>query len=166
MAETVQVHGLKELGERLRALPKEISGKSGGPLLAALRKMGREIQAEAKERVHVDTGTLRENIIVTRARDPKALGGTEAVHVTVRYKAKAYKDSKGNRKQGRVGEEYKDYGPLFYARFLEFGTEHAPAYPFMRPAFESKKAELPEMFKTELSAAIDRAVRKLNRGRL
>lgn len=166
MAETAQVHGLKELGERLRALPKEISGKNGGPLLAALRKMGRAIQQEAQARVPVDTGTLRENIIVTRERDPKGMGATEAVHVTVRYKAKAYKNNKGNRRKGRVGENYKDYGPLFYARFLEFGTEHAPAYPFMRPAFESQKSELPEMFKTELSAAIDRAVRKLNRGRL
>jgi len=161
---TVEIRGLKELGERLKALPNEIAGKNGGPLLAALRKMGREIQADAKRRVPVDTGTLRENIIVTRDRDPKKYGMTEVVHVTVRYKAKGYKDNKGNRRSKRVGKKYRDYGPLFYAKFLEFGTVKDPqGKPFMRPAFEGQKAGLPEMFKKELTAAIDRAVRKLNR---
>ncbi len=162
MASTVQIHGLKEIGERLKALPKEIAGKNGGPLAAALRKMGRVIQADAKGLVPVDTGTLRENIIVTRERDPKAFGATEVVHVTVRAKAKAYKDNKKNRKASKVGENYQDYGPLYYARFLEFGTVRASPHPFMRPAFEQAKARLPEIFRSELSAAIDRAVRRLN----
>lgn len=160
---TVQVHGLKELGERLKALPAEIAGKNGGPLLAALRKMGREIQQEAQQRVPVDTGTLRENIIVTRSRNPQAVGMTEAVQVTVRYKARKYKDNKKNRRKKQVGEEYRDDGPLFYAKFLEFGTVKMQPHPFMRPAFEAKKSALPEMFKKELSAAIDRAVMKLRK---
>ncbi|WP_440221833.1 HK97-gp10 family putative phage morphogenesis protein [Dokdonella sp. MW10] len=164
MASTVQVHGLKELGARLRALPKEIAGKNGGPLLSALRKMGGEIQKAAQQRVPVDTGTLRENIIVTRDRAPQKVGMTEVVHVTVRFKAKAYRDNKKNRRKARVGAEYKDHGRLFYAKFLEFGTINAPPHPFMRPAFEETKPRMPEMFRTELSAAIARAVRKLNRG--
>ena len=38
MADQVEIQGLRELGIALKALPKEISGKSGGPLLKALRK--------------------------------------------------------------------------------------------------------------------------------
>lgn len=162
---TVQIHGLRELGERLKALPGEIASKNGGPLLAALRKMGREIQKDAQQLVPVDTGTLRENIIVTRDRDPQSLGMTEAVHVTVRYKARAYRDNKKNRKAKKVGEEYQDHGPLYYAKFLEFGTVRAAPHPFMRPAFEGAQARLPEMFQKELSAAIERAVQKMRRRR-
>lgn len=164
MAEIQNIEGLRELGERLKALPKEISGKSGGPLLKALRKMGRVIQGRAKNRVRRKTGTLADNIIVTRDKYARRKGMTEGVQVTVRYKAKGYKDNARNRRSGRVGGTYKNYGPLFYAKFLEFGTSKMPAYPFMRPAFEESKGDLGSIFRTELSAAIDSAVNKLNKG--
>lgn len=164
MAETQNIEGLRELGERLKALPKEISGKSGGPLLKALRRMGKVIQGRAKDRVRVKSGTLRDNIVVVRDKRARRKGATEGVEVTVRYKAKGYKDNARNRRTGRVGGTYKNYGPLFYAKFLEFGTSKMPAYPFMRPAFEGSKNELGGIFKAELTKAIDDAVRKLNKG--
>jgi HK97 gp10 family phage protein len=166
MAEVRNVEGLRELGRRLKALPKEISGKNGGPLLKALRRMGAVIQKDAQARVAVKTGTLRDNIIVTRKRKQDLRPGEEGVEVTVRAKAKKFADNARNRKSGRVGGEYKSYGPLFYARFLEFGTSHQPATPFLTPAFESAKGTLPEMFRNALSKSIDEAVRKLARKQL
>lgn len=163
MTGTIQIHGLKEVGERLLALPKEISGKNGGPLLKAIRKMGKVVQASAIAKVHKKSGTLAQNIIVTRERHPEKDGANEEIHVTVRYKATGYKDNAANRRKGRVGGTYKNYGPLFYARFLEFGTSKMPAYPFLRPAFEEAKARLGDIFRNELSAAIDAAVKKLSR---
>lgn len=160
MAETIRIEGLEEVRKRLLALPREISGKNGGPLLAALRKMGRVIQADAKARVRKKSGTLADNIIVVRKKNQ--FTGTEEVNVTVRAKATKFKDNKANRRKGRVGGLYKAYGPLFYARFLEFGTSKMPAYPFLRPAFESHKGQLGDIFRNELSAAIDLAVRRLN----
>lgn len=161
--ETVKVHGIDELRRRLEALPREIAGKNGGPLLAALRKMGRKVQGDAKRIVRKKSGTLADNIIVVRSKDPRRVNATEAVRVTIRYKAKKYKDTKANRKAGRVGGKYKELGPLFYARFLEFGTSRQPAYPFMIPAFDMNKNDMPNIFKTELGAAIDRAVKKLSK---
>lgn len=158
MASRVEVTGLKELQARLLALPKEIGDK---PLKAALRKVGRVVQASAKNRVRRRTGALADNIIVARMRGlPK---GEEAVQVTIRAKARKYKDTKANRRKGRVGGEYADVGPLFYARFLEFGTSQMRAYPFLRPAFEMHKAALPEIFRRELFLAIEAAVLKMQR---
>lgn len=162
MAETVRIDGLKEIGARLRALPDEITKKgSGGPLLLALRRMGAKIAKDAKSRVAVDTGTLRDNIITPRLPKKRRKDGEEGVEVTVRFKAKKYKDSARNRRLGRVGGEYNNNGPLFYARFLEFGTSRQQARPFLTSAFEAAKPELPQMFATEMTRAIDEAVKKL-----
>lgn len=151
----VEVVGLKELNARLLALPAEIGNK---PLKAALRKVGRVVQKAAQNRVRRRTGALADNIIVARVRRlPK---GEEAVQVTIRARAKRYKDNARNRRSGRVGGEYANVGPLFYARFLEFGTSNMRPYPFLRPAFEGTKTELPEMLRTELALAIDRYVAK------
>ena len=160
--EVVQIHGLKELGQKLNAITGQLTNKGGGgPLLLALRRMGAKIQKEAKSRVPVDTGTLKDNIIVTRIKKSDRVNGQEGVQVTVRAKAKKYVDNARNRKSGRVGGEYNSYGPLFYARFLEFGTSKYGATPFLTPAFESSKGELPGMFQRELTRAIDEAVTKL-----
>lgn len=167
---TVEVHGLKELGERLKALPKEIASARGGPLRVALAKVARAIRDEAKARAPVKTGNLRDNIILVRNRDPKSMGATEAYHVTVRSRTskktdtRKYANTRRNRRLNRVGQEYKAQSPLFYARFQEFGTSHQAARPFLRPAFESMKGQLGTMFRDELSVAIERAVRKIGRG--
>lgn len=157
----VRIEGLREIGLRLKALPKEISGKNGGPLLKALRRMGVVIQKSAKAKVPVKTGALRDNIIVVRKDKRRLRPGEEGVDVTVRYRFKTYVDSRGNRKKNRVGAQYKVHGPLFYARFIEFGTSKMQAKPFLRPAYEEAKGALPEIFRKELTAAIDQAVRKL-----
>lgn len=164
MAEYVKITGLKELGVALRALPPELS-RTGGPLVKALRKMGRDVQARAKTLVRRKSGTLAENIIVTRTKDPKKYHATQAIEVTVRYKAAKKKDNTKNRRANSVGDFYKNYGPLFYAKFLEFGTSHQPAYPFMIPAFQASQAQLPQIFKAELANEIDKAVSKLYRQR-
>lgn len=166
MAQRIEVMGLRELNARLMALPAEIGNK---PLKAALRKVGRVVQKTAKDKVSRKTGALADNIIVARIR--KLPKGEEAVQVTIRARAKKYKDNARNRRTGRVGGAYADVGPLFYARWLEFGTKDRkhkngksvgpmPPYPFLRPAFEQNKSELPGMLRTELSVAIDRYVAK------
>lgn len=164
MAEIVKVEGLQDIIARLDALPGELTAKgAGGPLLVTLRRMGAKIAKDAQSRVPVKTGTLRDNIIASRAPKKRRKNGEEAVEVTVRYKAKKYADNARNRRLGRVGGEYKNNGPLFYARFLEFGTSKMPAKPFMTAAFEANKGALPSMFAKEMSRAIDEAVKKLAR---
>lgn len=162
MSDIVQVEGLQELDRKLKAIAEEYGDKAAkSPIRSALRKAGKVLQQRAQQRVRVKTGTLKENIIVTNERKPR-LGQLE-VKVTVRSKAKGYKDNARNRRNGRIGKSYKDYGPLYYARFLEFGTSHQPAYPFLRPAFEESKSSLPNMIRDDLSAAIENTVRRLQR---
>ena len=162
MADFIQIRGLKEMGQRMLALPKNLQGP---PIVNTLRTMGKIVQRDAKSRVPVDTGTLRENIIVSRI-PPRRRGPTEeGVEVTVRYKATKYKDTAPNRKAGRVGGSYQDYGPLFYARFLEFGTSKMAARPFLRPAFEAAKGSFPQMFSEGFSRELDKVVNKLARSR-
>lgn len=159
----VRVDGLKELQTKLVALGNEYGTKAAfNPVRNALNKAARIVRDSAKQKVRRKTGTLAENIIATSRGKPDDRGYISA-KVTVRAKAKAYKANARNTRKGRVGAEYKDYGPLFYARFLELGTVKMPAYPFLRPAFEENKGALPEMIKNELAAAIERSVAKLKR---
>jgi HK97 gp10 family phage protein len=49
----------------------------------------------------------------------------------------------------------------FWAKFLEFGTSKAPAYPFIRAAFESRKQDVLDEFIIETKAALEREGMKL-----
>jgi HK97 gp10 family phage protein len=157
VAETVYVSGLKELHARLQALADTVGGKKAAkPVVHALRKAAKILQADAIARVHKKSGTLAANIITTHPRTK--VPGLETINVTIRAKAKRYKANVRNERIGRSGGKYRDYGPLFYARFLEFGTSHQPAYPFLRPAFEAHKAELPEVVAADIKDGLDKAV--------
>lgn len=45
----------------------------------------------------------------------------------------------------------------FYARFLELGTKHAPARPFMRPAFDETKEQLGAQIVNEIGPKLNTA---------
>lgn len=163
MADLVRVDGLRELQAKLTSLGIEYGTKAAyNPVRNALNKAARVIRDSAKQKVRRKTGTLADNIIVTSKGKPDP-NGLISSKVVVRSKAKAYKDNPRNRRTGKVGGSYKNYGPLFYARFLEFGTSRMQPYPFLRPAFEENKMALPQMIKNELADAIERSVAKLGR---
>jgi HK97 gp10 family phage protein len=160
VAQTVRVEGLRELEKKLKSLADEIGGKKAAqPVKAALRKAGRVVQKDAQSIVRRKTDLLHDNIIVTTAKRLKP--GSFGMNVTVRAKARKYADNAKNRKAGKVGKKFKDYGALYYGRFLEFGTAKMPAYPFLRPAFERNKGSLPNIIRDELALAIQKAVAKL-----
>lgn len=50
-------------------------------------------------------------------------------------------------------------GDTRHWRYIEFGTEHNPAAPFMRPALSDNVGPVTEKFANELSAEIDAALR-------
>jgi len=53
----------------------------------------------------------------------------------------------------------------FYGIFLEFGTRHMPARPFMRPAWDAQVQKVLDQLVGELRAAIERAARRHGRRR-
>lgn len=154
----MRLEGLSDLLAKLKALPAEIGSKGGGPLRLALFTAAKLMRDDAQARAPVDTGRLRRNVIAFRDRDPRSSGVTEQYGITWR-RGKQGRQRKGYHTTAR-GE--KD---AFYGRFVEFGTSKTPAQPFLRPAFEAKKRESAELFRTKLAAAIAAAVRKLERRR-
>jgi HK97 gp10 family phage protein len=164
MPNSVKIVGLSQTVSNMKTLRGLMNGKSrSSPLLPALRAAGRVVQKDAKDFAPRDTGNLIENIVVRRVRPSKLGAATEGVEVTVRNSKRAYVASRRNDRAGRTGEEYKDYGALFYGRFSEFGTSHEPARPWLRPAFEQNKAALPDIIRSSLAASIEQAIARLKK---
>lgn len=158
MTDTVTITGLKELQARLKTIANDIGEKGAQrPLTNALRKAGRVLIKAAQENLrrgnHVLSGTLVNNIVTKKV---KSNPGEIRIHVGIRSNAQQYKDNKANRRAGRVGGKYQNYGPLFYGRFLEFGTSHQVATPFLRPAFEANKDSLPELVRDDVIKRLDK----------
>lgn len=157
--EVVKVEGLKGVLDTLKSLPPEIVSKNGGPVRSALRKAAKVLQAEVQanlQRIIDDpnvnsddksTGLLMKNIVVSRSS--KYRSGEMMV---VRVRSKRYPDVKG-----------KPVTTAQVARLLESGTEKRRPYPFVRPAFDSKKEEAVQVFTTDVNKRIASIIKKLER---
>jgi HK97 gp10 family phage protein len=78
-----------------------------------------------------------------------------------RQTSQAYKDLgiyKGKGK-GNPG------GDTFYWRFLEFGTEHSEAKPFLRRALEDNSQKATNEFISQWDKSIDRVLKKAAKGK-
>lgn len=159
---TVEVEGLGELLKRLEALPREISGKNGGPVRRALGRAARLVRDEVRTNAPRRSGNLQANIIAARVRDDRPPGVAERFVVSVRGKRQRYANTAENRRSGRVGKTYQRDGDAFYWKFLEFGTAKMPARPFIQPSFASSAQAALTEFTRALGADLDKVVRKLN----
>lgn len=74
---------------------------------------------------------------------------------------KTYTQSKANIRKGLAGKKYQVGGDVFYWRFLELGTEHMAAKPFMRPALQNNISTVTNDFAGIFSAEIDKELAKL-----
>lgn len=169
MRETVTVHGLSGMAARLRALPREIAGRRGGPLRFALFRASKIIKEEVIRRAPRGVGTpmpgnLKKQIYLYRDRNPSSHGASERYLLSVRMKRR------------RVSKKMLSFGaaparsPLnviagdaYYWRFVEFGTVKQPAQSFLRGGFETKKREALSTFVRELDKGITLAANKLRR---
>lgn len=173
--ESFRIEGLKGVIDTLKSLPPELVSRRGGPIRTALRKAAKVIQDEAKLNVRNivaepnlggvptrSTGALEKSITIKRRR-PRAGVNGEVFTVGISKVKGTYGDTKKNRRSGKVGNQYDQLPPTFYAWFLEFGTERMRAHPFMRPAFDAKKQEAVDTFVTETNKGIERVYKKLKR---
>lgn len=147
----VKVEGLRELGEAMKSLGKEVSTKiaramnnAGAQVVKKAAKANRE-KDNAPEPYKVDgeviqPGNIARNIIVKRL--PKGETDLTVEHiVTVRHKKV-------------TGKPYRA------AIFAEFGTVKLTPKPFLRPAFESSKADAINTMKKVGGRRIEAAARK------
>lgn len=157
--DTRTLHGLDDVLAKLKALPPEIVSKRGGPVAAALRKGGNVIQKEAKANIrkvtqdteasgYASTGTLEKAVVVRRDPNPKRAGANERYRVLISRKKYEGRDTKA----------------VATGRYLEFGTEHQKAEPWMTPAFMSSKERALTTIVDELNKGIDRAIKKVSKG--
>lgn len=163
MASSVKITGLDETVAALKALPKELGSKGGGPVRHALHAAATVMRDEAiRLAPHGETGNLKRNIYLYRDRNPKAsTGATERYLLGVRKGRGQYKATALNKKLGRVGGSFVGpRGNAYYWFYVEFGTVKMGGKPFLRPAFESKKNEVVGVFSEDLKKQVASAVAK------
>ena len=146
MATRIEIKGLRELGEAMKALGDDIGLKIARSATNAgaqvIKRRAKELAPVAPESyeiegVVVQPGNIGKNIVVKRLKRNQTQLTSEHV-VTVRGKAKYGYAS-------RVGA------------LQEFGTVHHPAQPFMRPAFEQEKGFAVQKMRETLKRRIDKA---------
>lgn len=165
--DTAHVQGLDQLLDRLKALPPEVVSKRGGPVRTAVRRAAMLIVREAQQNVRQitdapnvgggdnSTGLLEKSVKAMRGRPNRSGLKGETVIVTVPRRARYPVD-----KRTPTG-----VGVATIGRMLEYGTAKRRPYPWMGPAFHSKKAQAVEAMRDELLKGIERIERKLGSGR-
>ena len=143
---TIRVDGLKELEQALRQLPKDLVGKNGGPVRAALMNAGLQMMRDMQAATPEDEGELKRTVRRKRVKNPSR-GMAETVLVGA---------------QGKRGPKRDDDGRTFLApHWLEFGTVHISKRPFIRPAFDNNKEEAVRRFRKNLATAVERIGKKI-----
>ena len=143
---TFNVSGFDVLEAQLLELGAELALKT---LAAAARKAFKPVLDAAIGRVPVKSGALRDSIKIT-VKKPKE--GDAVVVVGLKIgKAAEYK----------TGE----LAPARRWHFIELGTSKYAAHPFLRPALDGQAPEVLDSLKTEIAAAIERAVKRKAKGK-
>lgn len=104
-----------------------------GVLRDALRSAARPVVAAAKSKVPVRTGALKKGI---------------SQRVSVR----------GSKAEAIIGFNRKQ----FYGRFVELGTSHASAKPFLRPALDESQRKIEQAFAEAINRGIERKTAALS----
>jgi HK97 gp10 family phage protein len=136
---TVKIEGLKEIADAFEHLPDATSAHI---VQRILDERARPIADAARALCPADTGELRDSIIVSAELSPRQ----SALHETEEADIEVF-----------IGSS------LFYAHMQEFGTEHNPPHPFMRPAWDGAKNALLTNLKEDLWDEIETAVGKAAR---
>ncbi len=165
----------------VQAQVDKLRGSLGERALRQIGFAGAEVFREEAKRnaaANVKTGTLYRSIIAKRLEEESDGDIKQAYLVTVRsgsfngddafywrFVERGHKFVPRNRKvSAKTGKTigWKAHrakaDKAAEARRLEFGTAGVPAYPFMRPAYESKKAESVEIMQNKIDEIIKKAL--------
>jgi len=152
MAETVKVHGLKELLEALEDLGSEVAGSSGkgktnlvkNALMYAADPVKDQAIKDAPFSGALDDDGIHLRDAIRKRRQPEPdpdIAANEVVDVGL------FKSGKGKR--------------VFYGAFLEFGTSNMSAQPFLRHALEANRKEAINRFRKNLATGVIRVAKKV-----
>lgn len=164
----IEVKGLREFQSALVKIAEEYSEKDARRTLQfAMRRTLYTVRDEVIREVPYDAEGdnihIRDNVSVAMAKKRDTKPGHIMMKVGIRSRAKQYVNNKKNRREGRVGGIYKDYGLLYYARIVEFGSRDTPPNRFMTRSWARASPRLPELIKAELTASIERTLKRLKK---
>lgn len=134
--------GAKELEDALKELPKAMSK---AVLTRALKKAAAPVAALASDLApRGATGNLAISIEVgTKLKESQRKGGVKSGDVEIYIGATTPKGA--------------------HAHLVEFGTDHSPPHPFMRPAWDQLKETVVSLIGREIWAALAKSARTLAR---
>ncbi|MBK8916373.1 MAG: HK97 gp10 family phage protein [Phycisphaerales bacterium] len=141
-----RIEGLSDLAKALREMPEDLSKNA---LRAGMRAGAATIRDEARLKVPILTGRLREAVYLKQVRELSSRL-TQVFFVGVRTGPKRKK----NKQTGAIEKDYSR--DAWYWRFIEFGTRFMSARPFLRPAFERKKEAAVAAIAARLKVRIDK----------
>lgn len=161
---TVKVEGLKELEQAMAELGRATSRNVAR---RALMRAGQPVADQAKKLVPVDTGGLRDSIVVSTKLANKP--GAGAFAAAMRGGATRSEAGQAMRAAAKAGgrsniEAYIGAGQLPHAHLIEFGSVNNAPQPYLRPAWDAGKQKVLDDIKgflaEEVAKATQRAARK------
>lgn len=132
------VSGARELGEAMQKHADKIQGQIARK---AVKRAAEITETQAKRNAPnpltapYSTGALQKAITSFRL-NRSSKPGFEQWAVGVGKSTKKYVRNKTNIRKKRVGQTYAVEGPIFYWKFVEFGTVKMDAKPFLGPAMK------------------------------
>lgn len=144
-----QIHGLRELNDRMLKLPAKVAGRI---LLDSQKEAMAPVLQTAKRNAPRDTGNLVDNIAMGRGRVRNTkLSRAVIVGIRVDRDFIRSRDSRLNREGGAM-----------YAIFQELGYTIGPTVkqprPFLYPAFQVHADELPRRLRDGLQKRLHKVV--------
>ena len=141
---TVEVKGLRELGERLKKLKTDVALKAARSATGAAANVVKKAAIANIERSpSIDQGDLKRNVIAKRIPPSQTKLTSEHI-VTVRGRG---------RRSSKKG--FVPGAP--HAFFVEFGTVNMEPEPFLAPALERNVEKATEAMRKRLAARITKA---------
>lgn len=173
---SVTLNGVEALNAKLNGLSQDLKYKGGRSALRKAAHIVRDAAVANASKVN-DPRTAEEiakNVTLRWSTKTFKATGDLAFRVGVlggaRTPPKRQRKSRGKNTLDELGEvagkgKGNPGGDTFYWRFLEFGTEHAPAQPFLRRALSDNTQKAADTFITEYSKAIDRVLKRQAKGK-
>ena len=145
----VEEKGLRELGEAMRKLSREMSLKIAAQATGAAGKIVKEEAKRIVRSQSYDTGSLYDAVIVKKI--PRSQSEYTSAHiVTVRGRGK-------KAQRAREAAKGKKVARVSYGHHLEFGTVNMPAEPFLKPGFDRSAGRAKDIMISKLRVGIEKA---------
>ncbi|QFH70989.1 HK97 gp10 family phage protein [Enterobacter sp. E76] len=140
--------GLQEIARDLELLSRAENNKV---LRDATRAGAEVIKQEVIKKAPVRTGKLKNNIVVLTQKARRRGDIASGVHI------RGVNPRTGNSDNTMKAGNKRN---AFYWRFVELGTSHMPAHPFVRPAFDTRQEEATQVAMARMNRAIDEVLAK------